>query len=532
VAEENLGYVVTATAAEIEIITAELPKAEIRALSVAHGAYEISGVSHAELAARLADQNIDKNFFVQAQGFRKSEISLENIAMNTSADSVSAIKTCKTTTVAPSLDVDISYDPRNLTVNLGEKVTISAVTKANESVGGGVRVMWDILPPEMSKQAFVAGIAEAQEFTPDSVGYYRIAVIVQGKDLSCRMQVIPLFVTANPILKNVPMPAKLPDLSLFAQLAAVQATEAWTSTRGKGVIVAVIDTGLNYNHPGISPNIAFSTADSDNDKDEDGNGFTDDFMGWDFINGDKQPFDDEGHGSHVSGLVASSIMGIAPDAKILPVKALNAAGGSDMATIAAAVYYAADSGAKIINASIGFSDLPAAPVQLLKALQHAKSKNVLFLSAAGNGDSSGIGYDIEVRPDYPAAFQDDNLIAVAATARGKLTSYSNFSGKFVQFGAPGGDELEPLFSLATQNSENHAFAPMVGTSMASPVAAGVAALIASLDSSLTPLQIKNILMQSGTDMTSLKDKTISGKQINALNAVKMVLDQKPVLATN
>jgi subtilisin family serine protease len=531
-AEENLGYIVSATDAEIQKISLDLPTANIRAVSPNHGIFEISGATADDLTSRLSNKQIDKNAFIQAKNFTKSEISLTRLAQNTSADALSALKSCQTTKTAPSAEIDISYSVDTLTVDLGESVKISAVGKANALVGGDVRLLWDILPPESSKQSFATGIASEQGFTPDSVGFYRIAVVAQGKDLSCAIQIVPLFVTANPLLKSVPLPSKLPPLSAFVQLSTIQAQEAWATSKGQGAVIAVVDTGLNYNHPGINANIAFNSNDPDDGNDEDKNGFTDDFMGWDFINGDKLPFDDEGHGTHVSGLIASSIMGVAPQAKVIPIKALNAAGSSDLATITGAILYAVDSGAQIINASIGFSDMASAPTQLLKALEYAKSKNVLFISAAGNGDASGIGYDIKIHPDYPAAFQDDNLIAVAATARGKITSYSNFSNEFVQLGAPGGDELEPLFSLATQNADSHAFVPMVGTSMATPVTCGVAALILGANPNLNPLEIKNILMTSGTDMASLKDKTVSGKQINAKNAVKMALDQKPVLLIN
>jgi subtilisin family serine protease len=531
--EENLGFIVSATESEIQKISLDLPSANIRAISPTHGVFEISGTTAEDLTSRLSNKQIDKNAFIQAKNFMKSEISLTHLAKNTSDDAVSAIQTCQTTKTAPTAEIDISYSVDTLTVDLGESVKIAAVGKANALVGGDVRLLWDILPPESSKQTFTTGVASEQTFTPDSVGFYRIAVVAQGKDRSCTIQIVPLFVTANPVLiKSVPLPDKLPALSAFVQLTTIQAEEAWIISKGKGAVIAVVDTGLNYNHPGINSNIEFNSQDPDDGNDEDGNGFADDFMGWDFINGDKLPFDDEGHGSHVSGLIASSIMGVAPQAKIIPIKALNAAGSSDLATITGAIFYAVDSGAQIINASIGFSDMAAAPVQLLKALQYAKSKNVLFISAAGNGDASGIGYDIKIHPDYPAAFQDDNLIAVAATARGKITSYSNFSNEFVQLGAPGGDELEPLFSLATQNANNQIFAPMVGTSMATPVTCGVAALILGANPNLSPLEIKTILMTSGTDMISLKDKTVSGKQINAKNAVNMALDLQPVLATN
>jgi subtilisin family serine protease len=524
--EQALGLIVKTTESQLEELTKSYPSTEVRALSVKNGIYE---VSYAPVAAvqNISSRPVYKNKFVQ--GLAKSEmpktISLQNLAKNTSDDALDAINTCMDSPTAPGLDVDITFDVQTLTIELGEEVSLTALGTANETVGGDVRFMWDLLPPGFSQQSFTSGISGKQTFTPDSPGLYQIAVVAQGADLSCKLIVVPLFVTTNPEISS-PVVVPTIDQTPFTHLGYVHAAEAWPLSKGTDVVVAILDTGVNYNHVGIRNNIIIKSSELLNDTDDDGNGFPDDTIGWDFVGGDRFPFDDQGHGSHVSGLVASPLNGLAPEAKILPVKVLNAGGGSDIATVVAGIYYAVDSGAQIINASLGFEDLPEVPQPMLDAIIYAREKNVLFLAAAGNGGAAGIGFDIKARPTYPASFQLDNLITVAATALNEITSYSNFSEELVHVAAPGGNEKEFVFSLATLNPANSPFAGQAGTSMATPVTVGVIALMLSANPQLSPLDVRNILMDTGTDLPSLKGKTASGRQVNAKEAVQRSLDLK------
>lgn len=532
---EQLGLVATVSTEQILQIQTQHPEAQIRALNPKQQLFEISHISENDLSQILGHNNSEKNQLINSENFQPA-ISLQDLTDAAGDDNEvkAAISTCKMGKNAPTIRFGLSYDIKTLTTNLGEAVKVLVEGVANPKVGGDVRILWRLFPPNLSRQAFANGIGAEQTFTPDSVGFYQIGVIAQGKDLLCSVNSIPLFVTANPLPKANPPLAPLTDLSALTHLTDVHAIEAWQKTKGNGATIAVIDTGLNYNHPAISNNIAYKLSDPDDNEDNDSNGFKNDFIGWDFINGDNLPFDDDGHGSHVSGLAASPLVGIAPEARIIPIKALNAAGSSDVATITAAIYYAADNGAQIINMSLGFSDLPQPPKMLLDAIRYAKSKNILILAAAGNGDRSGHGLNLETSPHYPASFgnTESNLIVIAATAQNSITSYSNFSKKIVALSAPGGNEKVPLFSLTTQNSLNRPFIGEVGTSMASPVAAGVAALVLSMDPSLTPEEVKSLLMDSGNDVVSLKDTTTSGRMIDAAKAVQKLLDLHPVLAVN
>lgn len=533
--ESDLGYIVTATTAEMEAVQANLPQAKIRRLN--ETLFEVSNVDAHILKSFLTHKNLEKNQFVKTAIVKKANPVFK--AKSTTPDAEQALQTCVKSDKAPELNIDINYNPETLTIELGEEVKITASATVNAEVGGDVRYIWDLDgTPDYSALKLEKGIAQEQTFKPDSVGEFRLVVIAQDKNLSCSFAIVPVLVTANPKPSTDQQLAKIPSTDKFVQLKAINATEAWTTTRGDGITIAVLDTGLNYNHPGIRDNIAWNTKEnSQNLLDNDNNGFKNDFIGWDFVNGDNLPFDDAGHGSHVSGLIASPIMGVAPQAKILPIKILNAAGAGDMASIVAGIHYAVDRGAKIINMSLTLDDMShqGAPPAMIDAIEYARSKNVLVLAAAGNGDDKGIGFNIEDRPNYPAAFDKDNLIAVSATAKGKITEYSNFSKKLVHLAAPGGEFFagqppeaqEPLFSLATLNPTDRPFAPMVGTSMATPVASGLAALVMSANSTLSLEKVRSIMMETGDSLDSLTNKTVSGKQINARKAVEKALDLKP-----
>jgi subtilisin family serine protease len=170
------------------------------------------------------------------------------------------------------------------------------------------------------------------------------------------------------------------------------------------------------------------------------------------------------------------------------------------------------------------------PPALVKAMEYAKEKNVLFLAAAGNGDAqTGVGFDIKVRPSFPASIDMENTICVAATSLGEITSYSNFSEELVHVAAPGGDQRQFVVSLAKQNPMGMPFAAQAGTSMATPIVSGVAALMLSANPSLTPKDIKALLIQTGDGLPTLKNKTVNGKIVNVQQAVQAALDFQPVL---
>lgn len=250
----------------------------------------------------------------------------------------------------------------------------------------------------------------------------------------------------------------------------VGAESAWKHTNGSGVIVAVIDTGV----AGIDSSRGRACRDF---------GTTRFVPGYDFVNNDSQPYDDHGHGTHVAGTIAEStnnaegVAGLAFGASIMPIKVLSASGSGTSADIAAAICWAVDNGANVINMSLG-SPFPDAVIR--KACVYASKKNVIIVAAAGNSGKQGVG--------YPAAYQE--CIAVSAVGpSGKIAGYSSW-GKQVALAAPGGDiggyageRNEAAGILQNTNlspdigGSGDGYYAFQGTSMASPHVAAAAALI-------------------------------------------------------
>jgi serine protease len=239
--------------------------------------------------------------------------------------------------------------------------------------------------------------------------------------------------------------------------------KAWDVTRGKGAVVAVIDTGVAFEN------------DSDGCYQAKDFGKTGFVPGFDFIHDNKHPNDDQGHGTHVAGTIAESThnkegcAGIAPEAKIMPIKVLSKEGYGSTGDIADGIRWAADHGANVINMSLG-SPFPSAILHA--ACQYAYKKGVTIVCAAGNSGTEGVG--------YPAAFRE--CIAVSAVGPGgKLAPYSSY-GPQIAVAAPGGDKSLGDAAGVLQNTVLNGqddYYSFQGTSMASPHVAGVAALLIS-----------------------------------------------------
>ena len=239
-------------------------------------------------------------------------------------------------------------------------------------------------------------------------------------------------------LRYPSMTANDPGIARQWGLAKMKVPEAWDITRGKPeVIVAVIDTGVDYNHPDLKDNIWINTTEIVNNKDDDGNGYIDDVRGWDFVGADankpkadNDPMDSYGHGTHVAGTIAAAgnngqgIAGINWQAKImaLKVQADNGAYFEDFAIIGA-IQYAIAKGAKIINCSFGGG---ARSVNEESAFKSLKDAGILAVCAAGND-----GLNSDTTPTYPANYNLDNIISVAASDENdNLATFSNYGRDF------------------------------------------------------------------------------------------------------
>src|SRR5919204_2591314 len=254
----------------------------------------------------------------------------------------------------------------------------------------------------------------------------------------------------------------------------IDAPEAWNVTTGSSAVtVAVIDTGIDYSHPDLAGAIWINPGENcsgcrTDGIDNDGNGYVDDWRGWDFVNGDNAPFDDQGHGTHVAGTIGATgnngigVTGVNWNVRLMPLKFLNAAGSGTTADAVSATLYAAARGADVMNNSWGGDDYSQA---LADAIAVADAHNSLYVAAAGND-----GTDNDTVPTYPASYDLPNVVTVAATDnRDGLAWFSNIGKRSVDLGAPGVN----IYSTYPGNQYQY----LSGTSMAAPHVSGAAALV-------------------------------------------------------
>ena len=252
--------------------------------------------------------------------------------------------------------------------------------------------------------------------------------------------------------------------------ADIDAPEAWNKEKGKkDIIVSIIDTGIDYDHPDLKANIWKNTDEiPGNGIDDDHNGYVDDYYGWDFANNDNNPIDDNDHGTHVAGTIGAvgnngrGVVGVNWRVRLMALKFLNADGSGSTSDAVKAIIYAVDNGANILSNSWGGSGNSRA---LKEAIEYAYQKGVLFVAAAGNESRNN-----DVHPNYPSNYDVENVIAVAATDdRDQLATFSNYGPITVDLAAPG----VAIYSTVTGNRYKY----FSGTSMATPHVSGAAALV-------------------------------------------------------
>lgn len=274
----------------------------------------------------------------------------------------------------------------------------------------------------------------------------------------------------------------------------IEAPTLWSQgVKGTDVIVGVVDGMVDTTHGQLAANLAINTAEiPDNGIDDDHNGFIDDYKGVQ-INAEKNDPTLNRHGTHVSGIIAADptqgpISGVAPRAKILPAQFIGNDGGGSIGDAVVALNYVAGRGAKIINMSWGLDPCVEVP-NLKSTLQGLNSRGILLVTAAGNGDSHGVGVNMDVYPSFPSAYNFTNQINVAAsTMSNVLIGFSNFGIRSVHVAAPG----VGIYSTVPGNQVE----VMSGTSMAAPMVSGAAALLWGAIPTATAAQIKEALMKS------------------------------------
>lgn len=304
----------------------------------------------------------------------------------------------------------------------------------------------------------------------------------------------------------------------------VRVSDAWAIEKpynqGSKVVVAVIDTGLDTSHELFSQSggVWSNTAEVNGQSgvDDDGNGFIDDKYGWNFNGGNANVYDDNDHGTHVSGI----ILGVGQDVvaypvreskvRIMPLKFLDANGSGSTSNAVSAIYYAVRNGAKVINNSWGGSSYSQA---LHEAYTYAYNNGVVIASAAGNSNSNNDSVSM-----YPANIDSPNNIVVAASDDNDArASFSNYGHTTVNLAAPG---VRILSSVpGTGCLAPGCYQMMSGTSMATPFVAGLAALVLREAPQLSAYQVKSIIIGSVDALSSWSTKVASGGRVNVYKTI-------------
>jgi subtilisin family serine protease len=513
--QNDVGIVLeTSDPQTIHQVLAAHPNAQVRRLNANHGMYEVFGVSRQELEKDAPNSRLSENEFFNFKTF--SVPAPEGLE-------IKGLNPCEEAQEYPTSVAKVespAVSGNSFTVEVGTKVVVSnAGSAAHPSHAGALKTAFVMMPPSTSRLKQQVVLSDKLELSTDALGAYQVYVVTQDARNVCALDGIRFIATANRPVQQVAENGRV-DVAQLKHLAAINAAESWAKSTGEGVLIAVIDTGVHYNHALLSSNMELNAREiPGNGIDDDGNGFVDDQVGFDFINSDPFPYDDDGHGTHVAGLAAGRQFGLAQKAHILAVKAMTSIGG-DAGSIAAAVIYSVDRGARIINMSLGTTGPRPHPL-IVRAMDYAKSKDALVVVASGNGDpNTGLGLDIDTSPVWPASMTHDNILSVAASdSVNVLAPYSNFGKVGVDVTAPGGFGKDSIFSTAFEQPANSRLMGMSGTSMAAPIVSGVAAQVWAINPNLKAADIKAIVMNSGAEVEVLKAVTVSGRKLNALAAV-------------
>jgi len=294
--------------------------------------------------------------------------------------------------------------------------------------------------------------------------------------------------------------------------ADTDAPEAWDIATGSSdIIVAVIDTGVDYTHPDLAENMWVNEAEFNGtpDFDDDGNGFVDDIYGYDFCNDDGNPMDDHYHGTHCAGTIGAvgnngqGVAGVCWNVRIMAIKFLDAGGSGWTSDAIESVEYSILMGANLSSNSWGGDGYDQG---LKDAINAAGAAGMLFVAAAGNDDGS----NNDTYSVYPSSYDCESLISVMATDKDdNKSSFSNYGLISVDLGAPGSD------ILSCQPGNRYQL--LDGTSMATPHVAGACALLWSLNPMLSNIEVKNTLLQT-VDKT-LPGLCVSEGRLNLYNAI-------------
>lgn len=301
----------------------------------------------------------------------------------------------------------------------------------------------------------------------------------------------------------------------------IGATKAWVKGTGsREITVAIIDTGIDYNHPDLKNNIFVNAGEiPGNGKDDDNNGFIDDVRGWNFEKDTNDAMDDNRHGTHCAGTIGAEgnnsvgTAGVSWQVSMMPIKFLSATGSGSLNDAVDAINYATKMGVKIMSNSWGGGGFSQ---NMFNAIKAAKEKGILFIAAAGNE-----GNNNDARPSYPATYDLENVVSVAATDnRDQKSSWSNYGATKVHLAAPG------VNIYSTVPVSKGSYESLSGTSMACPHVAGAAALLWSLNKQMGFADVKGRLLATVDPIRNLKRKVSTGGRLNIYNAVNNIVPER------
>lgn len=534
--EQNLGYIVRLSAMDVSVLENNF-SGNYQVIDASQGLYRVNAKSEIEISNLLPNAQINPNLVISSKEKGKNS-GWEALALAVTERQEPEFPECAEGEIEPTAVIKI-LNESDLKRKNGY-YEHNQILRLSGRESSAQNFSWFVMPPGERRPQGPFSREGEFDIQVDEMGHYEIGLFVQDSSHVCALAVLAINVTSNPKYislnpKDRPLLGEMEQK--FEHLKVINAEKAWTVSQGEGQVIAILDTGVNYNHPFLNSKMLVNEKEiPDNGIDDDKNGLIDDYSGWDYVQDDGQPFDDVGHGSHVAGLAGADSFGVAPKAKILPIKVINEEGEVDMARATAGIYYAIHRGAKIINASFGGPFDPRSNTETLKpimdAFDFANKNGVIIVTAAGNGTIDQMGgpvrLDTDVVPHMPASLPFLNNITVASIdANFKLAPYSNYGSKSVRVAAPGGTRQEPLWSAKQETSKGDLFWAAEGTSMAAPVVSGIVALVRSANPKLNIADINKVLLTSGPETKDLLGKIQSGRALDALDAVTKAKSQVP-----